>query len=142
MLQLDRKLLTHKAEMGRGENADVKGVRCTELWQGKQGPLPQASARPMLINSSWRLTPASQEEQILLPLAELLEGRSNDASAFHHAVSSNPDVGQITTNNAVVHDYGLGGMERETPKQVQVTQGQAEICQAPSRQGNAQLCPR
>lgn len=42
-----------------------------------------------------------------LPFAELLERRTDDAAALHHAVSSHPDVSQVAPDDAVIHDDSL-----------------------------------
>lgn len=42
-----------------------------------------------------------------VPFAELLERRTDDAAALHHAVSSHPDVRQVASDDAVIHDDRL-----------------------------------
>lgn len=42
-----------------------------------------------------------------LPFAELLERRTDDAATLHHAVSSHPDVRQVASDDAVIHDDRL-----------------------------------
>lgn len=42
-----------------------------------------------------------------LPFAELLERRTDDAAALHHAVSSHPDISQVAPDDAVIHDDSL-----------------------------------
>lgn len=43
----------------------------------------------------------------VVPFAELLERRTDDAAALHHAVSSHPDVRQVASDDAVIHDDSL-----------------------------------
>lgn len=40
----------------------------------------------------------------LLPFAELLEGRPDDAAALHHAVPAHPHVRQVPADDAVIHN--------------------------------------
>lgn len=42
-----------------------------------------------------------------LPFAELLERRSDDTPALHHTVSAHPDISQVSSDDAVIHDDGL-----------------------------------
>lgn len=41
------------------------------------------------------------------PFAKLLEGRSDNTAAFHHAVPSDSYICQVTTDDAVIHYYCL-----------------------------------
>lgn len=45
--------------------------------------------------------------RVALPFAELLERRTDDAAALHHAVSSHPDIRQVASDDAVIHDDSL-----------------------------------
>lgn len=42
-----------------------------------------------------------------LPFAKLFERWTNDAAALHHTVSAHPHIGQVASDNAVIHDNSL-----------------------------------
>lgn len=51
-------------------------------------------------------------EEHPLPFAELLERRTNDAPALHDTVSAHPDISQVASDDAVIHDDSLRIPER------------------------------
>ncbi len=42
-----------------------------------------------------------------LPFAELLKRGSDDTPALHHTVSAHPDISQVASDDAVIHDNSL-----------------------------------
>lgn len=46
-------------------------------------------------------------DKVPIPFAELLERRTDDATALHHTVSAHPDVSQVSSDDTVIHDDSL-----------------------------------
>lgn len=47
------------------------------------------------------------EKRKILPFAELLERWTNDAPTLDDTVSAHPDIGQVASDDAVIHDNSL-----------------------------------
>ena len=48
-----------------------------------------------------------ERQMVYLPFAELFERWSNDTPALHHTVSAHPDISQVPSDDAVIHNNSL-----------------------------------